>query len=1159
MTASDCFCHSVGRPAATGRVCVYALTTALLWFAAAALVAQDQPSSRPAANDPQRATRPLAEFAGVPAPPAQPGAALGDDPTAREHCEAAQELMDDDKYAQAVAALDEALNVAQADYYEVFYLMAEAKYRLRRLGEARTAAEYAARLRPAAADVHFLLGQLYEQQDRLERAAAHYRSATLAAERELNNPRVTAAWYHLGRCLVELGYTLAAAEAYERFDLAIWDTHPEHRSAPQVAPLLTRNPYGAVELCMDLYRRLDRPQDVVRVAARAAKARPDEPHLARQHVRALLDTGRPADALAICQTRLRDSDANSAFLPLALEAAQAAGQLDAWLGKVERGLAEEPNAAQAIRLARRLGESGAHANALRLWTQIQAQWPDDAGVAWFLANAQKANGDLRKALQTLIDFVRRHPAADQVPYGRLDSWMTTPVATDEFATIVAEWGQRPDRDFAVDFVLGTTAAAAGQPALAEELFRAALEAKPDFAAVRVAWAQLLVDSHRWQAAQEHAAAVLAELPDLGAAHFIMATTQAGLDQNDEADRSFKEALRCEPDVATYAVAYAEHCQRVGNLLGAQRYFQQALTVDPRTPGAAEGLLESYLGDGKVEIAAAHLKKAEAFDLPEDVLRRMRTSMRFVHAPFQDEHLAELARQFDEHPNDIYTGMKLGAGWYLKDRPEEAYRVTERVLALAPTDERAATLMARVQGRRLEYARAVEILESLTARYPNRLDLLALLAESHLSDFQLVQARATLRRILALDLAPARTQEFRTGLLRSYTAFSEFEPALRLLDEWIDQYAASDHLIRQKLGLLILAERRDEALKLARARLDAEPQERVGEFVDLCLAARAFKAAEEEVRKLLEAAPGNVLVAEWLVNILLEDQRADEALALVNEFERKNLQWSQDLAWRVLLGRCQAARGHLDDALGAFDSVLDERSADANLRAQAREAIVLTLMNAEQYERALEYCEHWLQAAGKSDVALRFEALRYKRGFLQAAGRDEEYAELTETMLALTPYEAGLPPLAFAAFRTGLNNDLGYTWVDAGQNLERATQMIRSAVADQPLHAQFLDSLGWAYYKRGEFSAARRYLDRATRLREGQDAVIYSHLGDAAYHLGDHNAARRHWEKALDLLSEPATTDSATRPAELTATLRSQLAAMERGEQPRLAPLAVERR
>lgn len=103
--------------------------------------------------------------------------------------------------------------------------------------------------------------------------------------------------------------------------------------------------------------------------------------------------------------------------------------------------------------------------------------------------------------------------------------------------------------------------------------------------------------------------------------------------------------------------------------------------------------------------------------------------------------------------------------------------------------------------------------------------------------------------------------------------------------------------------------------------------------------------------------------------------------------------------------------------------------------------------------------------------------------------------------------------------TGAMNDLGYLWVDHGQNLGRGFDMIRQAVADEPDNYAYLDSLGWAYYRLGRYSDAIYQLEKAADLAEGKDGTVLDHLGDAYLGSGQKSKALDVWKKAADALQE----------------------------------------
>ena len=95
------------------------------------------------------------------------------------------------------------------------------------------------------------------------------------------------------------------------------------------------------------------------------------------------------------------------------------------------------------------------------------------------------------------------------------------------------------------------------------------------------------------------------------------------------------------------------------------------------------------------------------------------------------------------------------------------------------------------------------------------------------------------------------------------------------------------------------------------------------------------------------------------------------------------------------------------------------------------------------------------------------------------------------------------------------NYLGYSWIDQGQNLERALDMIRKAVNLRPRDGYIVDSLGWGQYRMGDYKGAVKSLERATMLLPA-DPLVNDHLGDALWKVGRTREARFQWQRALDL-------------------------------------------
>jgi tetratricopeptide (TPR) repeat protein len=95
------------------------------------------------------------------------------------------------------------------------------------------------------------------------------------------------------------------------------------------------------------------------------------------------------------------------------------------------------------------------------------------------------------------------------------------------------------------------------------------------------------------------------------------------------------------------------------------------------------------------------------------------------------------------------------------------------------------------------------------------------------------------------------------------------------------------------------------------------------------------------------------------------------------------------------------------------------------------------------------------------------------------------------------------------------NYLGYSWIDQGVKLDEGMEMIKKAVQQRPDDGYIVDSLGWAYYRLGNYEEATKQLERAIELKP-EDPTINDHLGDAYWRVGRVLEAKFQWAHARDL-------------------------------------------
>jgi tetratricopeptide (TPR) repeat protein len=97
----------------------------------------------------------------------------------------------------------------------------------------------------------------------------------------------------------------------------------------------------------------------------------------------------------------------------------------------------------------------------------------------------------------------------------------------------------------------------------------------------------------------------------------------------------------------------------------------------------------------------------------------------------------------------------------------------------------------------------------------------------------------------------------------------------------------------------------------------------------------------------------------------------------------------------------------------------------------------------------------------------------------------------------------------------VNNNYAYSLSERGIKLDEALKMAQIAVNAEPDNTSYLDTIGWVYFKLGNYSDAKTYLEKAIEIG-GEKAVMLEHLGDVIYMMGQKDQAKLFWQKAFEL-------------------------------------------
>lgn len=228
----------------------------------------------------------------------------------------------------------------------------------------------------------------------------------------------------------------------------------------------------------------------------------------------------------------------------------------------------------------------------------------------------------------------------------------------------------------------------------------------------------------------------------------------------------------------------------------------------------------------------------------------------------------------------------------------------------------------------------------------------------------------------------------------------------------------------------------------------------------------------------------------LVGAYLRSDRADEAQELLQRIIDTE---EDDYAARILLAQVYGAKQQPQDAV----DILTAATKNDPSRSQAFELLYRYYQRTGQSEKATTLIEEGLEAA-PDNTALRV----FQADGLLSAGRVDEAFELYGELVKERP-DNRVVANNFVSLSSDLRQDAA--------SIAKALEVAR--VLEDVDNPYFQDTVGWAYYRAGEFDKALEFLTQAAE-GASQNAEIIYHLGAAYYAAGDIENAKTTLERAL---------------------------------------------
>ena len=645
----------------------------------------------------------------------------------------------------------------------------------------------------------------------------------------------------------------------------------------------------------------------------------------------------------------------------------------------------------------------------------------------------------------------------------------------------------------------------------------AAELLPDVAEAQVEAGSLLLLAGKFTEAKTIADKILASNPNDVRGRLLLGNATAGLKDLDAGIKEFEEALRLDANQAGIYTGLASLKASRGDQAEAERIFNQAIGVDPKSISARLALAHFLWTNDRVPEAEAAMKAAHQLK-PTDARTNVTLALFYQATRRRAEaepHLKAAARNGDE-PRltlllaDYYIGMNRGAD-------------AAALLEPLATDGRFGTLvnmrlagLAQLQGASDQ---AITIIDRAIAADPKNSRAMAAKSDLLLRQNKLDEAATAAEAAVTANASSADAQFVRGRVLAAKGRHEEAEKAFNDVLRLNPRAAAA----RVELARLRIRRGASDAVDVAADAAKADPRS-VDARLTLAralMAKRDLAGAETVMKQVVAVVPDAAPV----------HAQHGTLLGLKKDLAGARAAFTRALAIDPVQLEAIAGLTTLDFAAGLKPEAL-KRLNDLVARVPQNSRLLLIAAGANASAGQLDRSEALLLTIIETDpgvmeaysmlgrIYLSQKRLAAARTQFEAVAARHERPVGALTLLGTINMLENRTPEAQQAFERVLKvdpkagvaaNNLAWIYLENGGSIDMALHLAEVAQSGLPNVAEVSDTLGWAYYKRGQVAEAITALKRSLRLDSKNTTTLY-HLALAHEKGGEMEEAK----KALSL-------------------------------------------
>lgn len=567
-----------------------------------------------------------------------------------------------------------------------------------------------------------------------------------------------------------------------------------------------------------------------------------------------------------------------------------------------------------------------------------------------------------------------------------------------------------------------------------------------------------------------------------------------LGRREETMDAYAELIETFPDEPAYRSVYAQALARREDFQGAREQMEAVVEIEPENLNAKLDVVRIIKHADGEQAGEAKLREYLGEDSDNTDLQFALVDYNLEVGDFEDARslLETLAASGDQ---DIALKAKNRIAVILlrNGEREEAEGLIDEILEVDERNTAALLKRASLQITKEEFDQAIVNLRTALDNSPDEHNAMVLMASAFEEQGNLSFAQAEFAKAFeASGREPEVAQQFARFLLRRENPNRAEEVLLDSLGAHpgdIDnlRLLASIRLAQQdwrgaeEVAVMLQRVRNQDALA---AGIQSAAYVGLGDYQSVI---DNFSGNNDLP---LESQPLAALVTSYI-----RTERIDEAEALLKRIINSN---ADNYGARMLLAGIYNQRSDAE----AYFQTLQEAIESNPERPEAYELLYRYYLGEGELEEAAALIERGLEAAPRSGAMRMFKA-----DVLINQGKRKEALDMYSEMIEERPEDR-----IIANNFVSLSSDLR---LDA-QSIARALDVAKTIEdLDNPYYR---DTVGWAYYRAGEYDKAIRYLSQAVEGVPQNPEMLY-HLGAAQFANGDEEAARANLEEALNLGGE----------------------------------------